>query len=671
MGWYAVLLLSLLLLPPVAAQVEAGFIYTDVDFYFNAPRDQVDRFEVNLTLMLYNFNNQSAALVSDLKAELDGEAAQRGVTVSLEKSYVRVEPEDSAYVRITFMAPSSMAEGSYDAELTVTGNYTYVGGGGSHLLLNQFYISVNVEHPPPTLSAVWDLADWGRLRAGQSFERTLTVREVFGYAAAENISVYLSITGPAELNYTPLLGEVPAGGSRRLSVAVRVPERNLKPGDYSVVPRFVKPSDVDVAQLQSANYTIPEPVMAVSTTALDFGKITFEAGRDTSTRSISVNETGGYTPIEGLEVILEKGEEGWISVSGADYVPPGGSISLNFSLALPPDASLGKKSWVFVLKGGYAGSLRLEASATVYFPGLEDAERRLQALEEPEYTQVLASLRQLISASKEVTELREIAMVMAVYSGVVAFVESFSGLEEQPLEEKVDVLLLTRSSLSRAKTGAASLQDGELRSLAIPAVEALEAVWEQQAGAVVAALEERLKEERDYRSAALDSRRLSTLYSLLGDAQKAESYSSKQEQLERAYYDALRKAAELLRRSEEEVSQAKMLTLNLKEASFVLNPFHYEEVVSRYERAISLAEEAIGELEKAGEVEEAQLVASRVEELSMAKRGIERSFTAYLGLLTAAFLWFVARVTLGMLRWMRDSEILAEGDVVLGGKTEL
>ncbi|NOZ59836.1 MAG: hypothetical protein GXO66_09740 [Euryarchaeota archaeon] len=662
-------LLVLLLLPAAAAQVEAKFSYTDVDFYFNAPRDEVSHFEVNLTLRLYNSDNESAAIVSDLKAELRGEAAQRGVQVLLEKSYVRVEPESVSYVRVTFRAPSSLAQGSYDAELSVRGNYTYVTKGGAYLLVHQFYITVNVEHPPPTLEASWDMARWGQLKAGQSFERRLTVREVFGYADAENVTVYLSKTGPVELNYSPHLGDIPAGGSRHMSVEVMVPLRNLEPGDYRVTPRIVSDAGVDVAEAEGANYTIPEPSMTLSTTVVDFGKLTFEAGRDSATRSVVVSEAGGYTPIEGLEVRLEEGEEGWISTAGVDYIPPGGSVSLNLSLLLPPDASLGKKSWVFLLTTRYAGSARLTARATVYFPGLEEAERRLAELKDPRYAGAIDNLKNLIAASKEVTELREIAMVMAVYSGVVSFVDSFSSPENRTLEERVEMLLLTRSSLSRAKAGALSLRDESLRSYAIPAVETLEEAWRGEALAVAEAIQERLRSGADYRSAALDYGRLRTLYALLGEEERSRAYASRQEEMEAAYYGALSEAARLLRESEDEFSAARALTLNLREASFVLSPFRYERVVAHYRNAISLAERAAALLRSAGEAEEAELAERRAAELSRTLRDLERAFALYLALLTAFFLWFVARVTLGLIRWVRDSEVLSEGDVVLGGET--
>jgi tetratricopeptide (TPR) repeat protein len=602
-------------------------------------------------------------------AELSGEAAQRGISVALDKSYLRVEPEESYYVVIAFRAPPSVAEDSYDAELRVKGNYTYITREGVYPLLKEFYITVNVDHPPATLAATWDLAEWGKLRAGQTFERTLTVRETFGYAGASNVSLHLSKTGPVNLSYTTEVGDVLAGGSKEIKVRIQVPERRLRPGDYWVAPRIVKDYNVQVAVLERANYTIPRPEMALSSTKIDFGKLTFEVGRDSAKASITISETGGYTPIEGLSVSRTKGEEGWIAHSQVDYIPPGGNATLNFTLLLPPDASLGKKSWTFALTTKYAGSVNIAAEAMVYFPGLEEAERHLAQLSDSPYQGVVQNLRGLITASKDITELREIAMVMSVYSGVVSFISVFSDINTRSQEERIEAVILARGSLNRAKIGSENLEDKKLRKYAIPAVEALEEVWVREALEVVEALEGRLVgEERDYRSATLDYRRLKILYSLMGDRERAKEYSSKQEEMERAYYRALREAASLLKSSEAEVAAARGLSLNIKEASFVVNPFHYEEVISHYERAISLAERAKLMLERAGEEEQAELVAARVEELALGKRTVERAFTAYLALLTAFFLWFVARVTLGLIRWLRDSEALREGDVVLGAE---
>jgi hypothetical protein len=663
----------LLFATPVSALVEARFGYSEVDFYFDKPKNEVTYFETNLTLEFYNADNESAAILSNLEAKLSGEAADKGISVVLEKNYLRVEPEDSSYLMISFRAPPSVAEGSYEAKLEVKGNYTYIIKEGVHPLLHEFYITINVDHPPATLEATWDLAEWGKLRAGQSFERTLTVREIFGYAGASNVSLYLSKTGPVNLSYTTDVGDVPAGGSKSIKVKIQVPERYLKPGDYWVTPRIVKDYNVQVATLERANYTIPKPEMALSSTKIDFGRLTFEVGKDTATASITISETGGYTPIEGLSISQVRGEEGWIAYSQVNYIPPGGNATVNFTLLLPPDASLGKKSWVFSLTTVHAGSAEIVAEATVYFPGLEEAERSLAKLPSLPYQEtqgVVQNLRGLITASKGVTELREIAMVMSVYSGVSSFINIFSDLNGKPLDERVERIILAKSSLNRAKIGSESLEDKSLKKYAIPAVEALEGVWSREAREVAEALEKRVeKEKMDYRSAALDYRRLKTLYSLLGDEEKVREYASKQEEMERAYYEALTEAAALLKSSEKEVAAARRLSFNIKEASFVINPFHYEAVISHYQEAISHVEKAKLLLEKAGERGEAELIQSRLEELTKGKRTVERAFRVYLALLTLFFLWFVARVTLGLLRWVRDSEALAEGDVVLGAES--
>ncbi len=663
----------LLLVAPVSALVETRFSYDEVDFYFNKPKNEVSYFETNLTLEFYNSDNESSAILSNLEAELSGEAADVGVSVTLEKNYLRVEPEQSAYLMISFKAPPSVAEGSYDAKLEVRGNYTYITKEGVHPLLNEFYITVNVDHPPATLAASWDLAEWGRLKAGQSFERTLTVREIFGYAGASNVSLYLSKTGPVNLSYTTDVGDVPAGGAKSIKVKIQVPERYLKPGDYWVAPRIIKEYNVQVTTLEQANYTIPRPEMALSSTKIDFGRLTFEVGKDTSTRSITISETGGYTPIEGLSISLVRGEEGWIAYPQVSYIPPGGNATVNFTLLLPPDASLGKKSWVFSLTTVYAGSAEIVAEATVYFPGLEEAERsiaKLPPLPYQEAREVVQNLRRLITASKGVTELREIAMVMSVYSGASSFINLFSDLNSLPIDERVERIILAKGSLNRAKIGSESLEDKTLKKYAIPAVEALEKVWSSEAQKAARALENRVEgEERDYRSATLDYRRLKTLYSLLGDEDKAKEYAAKQEDMERAYYRALTEAASLLKSSEKEMDAARRLSFNIKEASFVLNPFHYEAVISHYQEAISRVEEAKLLLEKAGEKGEAELLQSKLEVLKRGKRNVERTFRFYLVLLTLFFLWFVARVTLGLIRWVRDAEALSEGDVVLGAES--
>jgi hypothetical protein len=675
MRFLSILLVTLLLFAsPVSAQVTASFDYDEVDFYFDKPKNEVSYFEENLTLEFFNADNESAAILSGLEATLSGEAKDKGMSVVLEKSYLRVEPNDKSYLTISFRAPPSVPEGRYEAKLEVKGNYTYITKQGVHTLLHEFYITVNVDHPPATLAASWDLAEWGKLRAGQSFERTLTVREVYGYAGASNVTLYLSRTGPVNLTYTSSLGDIPAGGSKSIKVKVQVPERYLRPGDYKVVPKIVKDYKTQVSTLEQANYTIPKPEMAISTTKLNFGRLTFEVGKDTATASITVSEVGGYTPIEGLSISLVKGEEGWVGYTQVNYIPPGRNATVNFTLILPPDASLGKKSWIFEITTVHAGSVEILGEAIVYFPGLDEAERSLAALpslpSHPEVKEAVQNLREMIAASRDVTELREIAMVMSVYSGVSSFVNILAGAEGKPLEERVESIILAKRSLNRAKIGSENLEDRNLKKYAIPAVEALENVWKREAGSAAEALEAvvKQKEESDYRGAALDYKRLKTLYSLLGEAESAKEYASKQEEMERAYFNSLSEAMSLLRLAEENVSAARRLTFNIKEASFVINPFHYEAVMAYYDDALSSVERARLLLDRAGEDEEAKLLQRRMKELKDRKRTIERTFRVYLAFLTLFFLWFVARVTLGLLRWIRDSEALAEGDVLLGAE---
>ncbi len=665
----ALLVMFLLIAAPASAQVTASFGYDEVEFYFDKPKDEVSYFETNLTLWFSNADNESAAMVSNLEAKLYGEAVDKGMSVTLEKTSLRIEPEDSSYLLISFRAPPGVAEGSYDAKLEVKGDYTYLTKGGSYSLLREFHITVRIEHPPPTLEATWDLAEWGKLRAGQSFERTLTVREIYGYAGASNVTLYLSRRGPVNLTHPQDIGDIPAGGSKSVKVKIQVPERHLRPGDYWVAPRIVGEYPAEVATREQANYTIPRPEMKLSSTRINFGRITFEVGKDAATASIIVSETGGYTPIEGLKISQVKGEEGWVAPSRIDYIPPGGNATLNFTLLLPPDASLGKKIWIFSIAAGYAGSAEILGKATVYFPGLEEAERSLDkvpSLPYPEARDVVQNLRGLVMGAKEATELREIAMVMSVYSGATSFLNILAGAEGK--DERVERIILARGSLNRAKIGSEGLEDKNLRKYAIPVVEALEEVWSREARNAGRALEKEIEERGDYRSAVLDYKKLKTLYLYLGDAEKAKEYATKQEEMERAYFNALSEAMSLLKASEQEMEAAKGLSFNIKEVSIVVNPFHYERVVAHYQKAISSVERAKILLERAGEGEEAELLQVKLEELRKGKRTLEGIFRGYLGLLTLFFLWFVARATLGLLRWVRDSEALAEGDVLLGGE---
>jgi hypothetical protein len=633
-----------------------------ITFQFDKPKGSVDFFEVNETLTFYNYDNESSAAITGLRVTVNNIT---GVSAVVTQDSLSVPPLQSREVNITFRANSTIDEGTYAGSISVSAQ--------SGVTETSFNINVKIIHPPATINATWEYG-WGNVRAGSNFTKVLVVGEVMGYKAAKNVSVSITHQGPAKLSYTSFLGDFSPFENKSMGVNVSIPARGLTPGSYPLTITISSPTNISTG-FENTSYVIPTPQMVLSNTTIDLGRITFEAGKESSEKTLFVQEIGGYTPIEGLKITLVSGEVGWITYPEENYIPPGGTGKYTFRVFLPQDGTLGEKTWRYTLTTDYAGSKELLAKVLVYFPGIEEALSYLRGVEQiaeyPKSKDIITSTANLLEKSKGIVEAKKIVSVMSIYSGTRSFLSDINDAVKNHRFKRLaaagDSIVRAHRSLTKMKVGEENLDDEELLSLTKDGVASAEDVWKSASEDILESLEREaaVARESNYKFAVLYYKRISQIYTLQGEQAKAEEYSALQREMEKLYSESLTLAAESRAYADREKEKALEKTLRIRDASFVINPLSYDAVSESLENAIANYEKAERLYRVAGETKDADLLAGKISELKAQRDAIETSFLIYGLFLTALFVGFLIRASLALQRYRLDEEDGTLGNIVM------
>jgi hypothetical protein len=648
---------------PVTAYLSSS---SSMTINFDKPKGSVGYFDINGTISLWNRDNTTVT-VSDLNVSfLD----VPGITAFASKKSVQISADETIQLNVTFRVNSTLAEKTYAGRLSITGD---------EVEPKTEDVSITVVHPPASLKAVWEQA-WGVVKAGSNFTRTLRVSEFMGYKSAKNVSIKITQFGPASLNYTSPMGDFSPYQNKTLAVEASIPSRGLKPGAYLLKITISSQSNIST-EVENASYTIPVPQMVLSTSSIDLGKITFEPGKESSEDTLIVQEVGGYTPIEGLEISLASGEVGWISHSEESYIPPGGAEKYTFKVFLPQDGTLGEKTWKYTITTDYAGVKELTLKVLVYFPGVEEALTYLQGTsaipEYPESGTIITGTISLLEKAKGTVDTKKIVSVMSIYSGVRTFLngiqDAIENREKGDLIGAADSVIKAHKSLTKMKVGEENL-DEDFRETVADGISAAEAVWRKVSGEVLLEIERDASRAResDYKHAVIYYKRMSQIYTLRGEEEKAAEYSALQKDMEKLYQNYLTYATGNETFAEEEKEKTLQNTFRVRDMSFVLNPLVYDSVSQGLRNAISAYEEAERLYRVAGETEDADILRGKISELREQYEMIKKSFTAYGILLTAILVGFLIRASLALQHYRLDEDEARVGDIVITGeeKTE-
>ncbi len=665
--FFILLLVVAMLQGTVYAQVSVHLegYFNEFYFTFNKPRGSIPFYNQTREIIFSNSGNESVT-VSNIAASISDIP---GFTVSLDKNVLTIRAEDDATLKAVFRASPDMAEGTYKGKITVTGT-------GVNF---EEPIQVQITWPDPALNATWDVVDWGSIKAGSNLTRKLIINETMGYKPVSNVELTLVEFGPANLSYAKNLGAIASRGSNIVSVEINTPTRGLTPARYLVSPSILANNTASI-NVSDAFYEIPPPVLQLDKDFLSFGNITFEPGKDTATQRITISEIRGYTPIEGLNISMMSGESGWIDFPEIDYISPGSSVPITFSLRLPPEASLGVKEWRYLMSTRYAGRNTIIADARVYFPGVEDAIRDLDfvysalnatgLLNETGLEKLLLdNTRLLLENARGETELRDITMVMSVYSGarsLAILMDEFKGVKDKDLERAGALVVLANNALKRIRIGNENLDKQQLKKYSEICSKSGDAIWHTNAESIVEIISAQAEgnKESNYRVATLYYKRGAEIYALLNDA-KAVEYDAQRKRMEELYRESLISAVNLRLEGDGDLEKAQSKMTKLLDFYFVMNPFSYDEVSKTYSTALGKYGKAMELFDVAGEKDDAELLSMEIGRIRQEERIFKNAFMLY-GLFWAAlFVWFTARVSLGLQYFRQDEDDTHLGEVVL------
>gem|GEM_PF-2411963 len=657
------LVTALFLGPEIAFAVDATATFTasTITFEFNKPNGSVDYFEINETLTLYNYDNTTTISVSGLSTGVNNIA---GVTAVPSKTNFSIPPSQSVIINVSFRANATIAEGLNSGSLSIT---------GTGVTTSTPSITVEIVHQQATINATWE-QEWGNVKAGTNFSKTLIVKEVMGYKSANNVSVSITENGPASLDYIGLMGDFSSFKNKSLNVNVSVPSRGLKPDSYPLKITISSPTNI-TSDYENISYVIPLPQIVLSNTTIDIGGVTFETGKEASEKILAIQEIGGFTPIEGLKITLDSGEIGWITYPDVDYVAPGGSLKVPFKVFLPQDGTLGEKTWGYKLTTDYAGSKDLTTKVLVYFPGIEDALNYLRGVKPlegyPRFNDIIESTAALLEKSKGITYAKNIVSVMSIYSGTRTFLtdvtEATKNQERGRIDMAGDNIIRGHRSLIKMRVGEENLEDEELHGLSRDSTAAADAVLSTVAADVLTDLETTAEQSRDsnYKFTVLYYTHISQIYGLMGEKAKEEEYAILRGQMEELYRNSLTQASESQVNADADYEKVLETIFNFRGESFVINPFSFDFVSEKLRNSIANYKNAEAMYRISGEIKDADLLRGKISKLEGKRASIMKSFLALGVVLVVLFVGFLVRVSLALQRFRLDDEEGVLGDIVM------
>jgi len=671
---YKIAILTVFALTLLASSAYAEFSVTPrpfpyEDVLYKEPKDSGKTYDFKRTLTIYNKGDELAYLTS-----MTGSTTGLGGTnVVVDPNYVGIPPNQSRSVDVIFQVPLTLEEGRNQGTVDISAS--------SGVVAEDIPLEIVITYPEPRIVTEWEYDEAIRdfkVIAGASYVNYLYVSEYYGYKSTSGVNLTIVREGPANVSYGGELGNISAGTTRIVRVNVTIPGKGLVPGEYEIIPN-VRAEGTFSKDMKNGKYIIPDPVLSVNTTKIDFGRLTFEAGKDSANASVEIMEAGGYTPIEGLEISVTSGEVGWLSYPRHDYISPNGSARYDFLVFLPVDASLGQKEWILDVSAPYVTSEKILARTIVYFPGIDAAIEELQNLSISEIEDVNSSSSlvdntiKLLRETRGKVEIREVAMSMSIYSGTKTLLTkldaSSSAIKRGELVEAGEGVIRAKSSLNKIKVGDENLEDETLKRYSSVAVGSAESLWSNMAREVRGILEAKGAEVEDtnYRNSALYYKQVSELYSLEKRSSEAELYAGKQKMLEERYSNALDTAMNRKFEADKQLNSARDGMLEILGGYLILNPLNYDYVSESYKYAAAEYAAAAELYTKAGEIKNRETIDGEFDSIKREWRNVYLTFIIYGAFLVLLTLMFIARVSLGIQRYNDDEKSEHIGEIFVQG----
>lgn len=646
-----------------SADISTQISEVDLDFTLNQPKDSTTPSELTRTVRFTNNDNLSTfQKIENLNVEIEGNVTGLSATISPTKMSILYGFTEEAI--ITFKADQKVLETEKYGPFTLTIS-------GTNLPTRPvFPLYLNIYYPEPTINATWGETDWGNIRAGSRYKKVLSLSEVMGYRGANNVNVSLATSGPITLNYSGVLGDIQPFGKIPITVDVIVDEKGLEPDSYQMIPTISSGSNIK-ANTEVAIYSIPLPKLDLSTTRMDFGRMTFERGKDISNYTLIVSETGNFTPIEGVKFSLIFGPQGWFSLPGDTSISPGESREFKFINLLPSDAKLGEKNWQIEMDSTYGGKQEIDAKALIYFPGIEAAIEYMNGLDvsgaPPEAETIRTNVLRLLEEAKGQTEVDEIALVMRIYSSSRSFLNIIDEASNPENQRAGRAIIQARESLNKIQLGNDNIREGSLNRYSSVIFVSSQDIWEKSARESLDRIrgEAVINEEINYKLSAINYKELAQIYSSFQETENQQIALSKQMEMEEKYKNRVLEANQRYFNSQDQLEKSRSALLFIGDFGLLLNPFKYDMVFANYYSALENMQMADRLFLVAGESTDSVAIARETLEVKKEREVVFNGFVVFYTVIMVLYLWFILRVSLGVQRFHRDQRDNILGDVLL------
>ncbi len=269
----------------------------------------------------------------------------------------------SSEITVKIEIPETAQEKTYQGYIKITS-----GNAGEKTISFSVRVIYPVEVEITSIKS--DIEDM--LKAGNSYESKLNIKETMGYKGTGKISVRSS-GFPNWMNVGGIndISNINAGGETTLTITVTVTERNIVPGKYyggvTLSNDYIRDRD---SSSYKFNFEIPFPKMSVDKTIFTY---TIDPG-NTAGEKFRISETEGYTPIEGLGISLTNckrttkhgkeesfdGLKNWIQFSGiSSYIKRGNSNEVSISINTNKEYGTGEYTCDGKITTNYAGEKTL------------------------------------------------------------------------------------------------------------------------------------------------------------------------------------------------------------------------------------------------------------------------------------------------------------------------
>ncbi len=617
-----------------------------LEVLFDEPKSKTDSFSESYSVLVTNSANVSVTLNA---TGIDC----KGIIASM--SPVTISPNTNVTIGIDFDIPSSFNESKHICKVKIFGT------GISDTILTA---TITVIYPPPQLYIKWD-NDLRKVKSGEKYTRNVIVEEIMGYKPAKLVTVeikplegdacYVTVN-PSQISFQ----KIDPGATVTKAITIEVPERNLVPGNYSLNTRGKavnnRPDDnVDYLII----YEIPYPVMRISGN-IDFESLTFSQEKNIKEKSLSIEETGGYTPIEGVAIEKISGDDGWITPPAIDYIKPNSSENFTFRISLPEDAELGKREWKFKIRTTYAGSSEFSTSTLVYFPSIDESITDAKNMPKNELSENLILMLESAKTSTEKQNLKNLAGTMYIYSASKTLISEISAMKNtNDIGEKLSHISTIKRSINKIETVKKLITASELQDKATKILNYARSMEKSEIDTEIENIRKNLEiyKEDDYKKCSILSKKIGEIYG---------KELPEQKDCENKYIQAITNASKLKDDEEKVRTEIDENTYGAGTGRILLNPFVYDYVITRYDENEKIYENLIKIYDVAGETGEAKIYEKKLEDLKTEKNIVGAFFMVYGIIVILILIGIVARIFIGFTQYKRDEEEKMLGDVVYG-----